>query len=286
MTEILLSRGYEVHHLSRTKKNSVVPSFAWNIEKKELDISSFENADAIIHLAGTNLYEKRWNNVVKKNIYNSRVEGTKLLMRALSYTPNKVKSIVSASGIGYYGNRKDDLLNEDASPGKTFLAQVCADWENEARKAEELKIRAVQLRAGIVLSKNDGALKELSLPLKYFVKPIFLPGTQHWSWIHLDDVCELFIHSIENENMHGAFNATSPHAVTYSAFIRTLAQVLKKKSIPSPLPGWLLRIISGEFAATLFHDCNCSSEKILATGFQFKYSNLKSAIEDCFTNNE
>ena len=172
-----------------------------------------------------------------------------------------------SSGIGYYGNRKDDLLNEDASPGKTFLAQVCADWENEARKAEELKIRAVQLRAGIVLSKNDGALKELSLPLKYFVKPIFLPGTQHWSWIHLDDVCELFIHSIENENMHGAFNATSPHAVTYSAFIRTLAQVLKKNPFHRLSPGGCFELFPENLLLPFFMIAIALQKKFLQQDF-------------------
>ena len=278
LTQILLEKGFIVRHLSRKKGDGTIPTFIWNIEKKEIDISAFENADAIIHLAGTNIYERRWNATVKKNIYDSRINGTKFLIQSLKENPNQIKTIVSSSGIGYYGDRKNENVTEDTEPANSFLGNVCRDWENEVHKAETINIRTVQLRTGIVLAKNSGAMKELELPLKFFIRPIFLPGTQHWSWIHLDDVCNLFIHAIENQNMNGAFNAVAPKSVIYSEFIKTLARVMRKKTLPAPAAKWMLKIISGEFAEALFEDCNCSSKKVLHSGFEFQLPELNDAI--------
>ncbi len=280
LTEILLLKGFIVHHLSRKNSDGPIPAFIWNIEKKEIDKAAFENTDAIIHLAGTNIYEKRWNTVVKENIYSSRINGTRFLIQSLKERPNTIKTIVSASGIGYYGNRKDEIITEDFFSANSFLGNVCSDWETEVRKAAVINIRTVQLRTGIVLAINAGALKELKLPLKFFVRPIFLPGSQHWSWIHLDDVCNLFIHAIETQSMNGAYNAVAPHSVTYSEFIKTLARVMQKKTLPAPATKRMLKIISGEFAEALFEDCNCSAQKVLDSGFQFQFAELKMAMKN------
>jgi uncharacterized protein (TIGR01777 family) len=280
LTEILLEKGFIVRHLSRKKGDGMIPTFIWNTEKKEIDKAAFENADAIIHLSGTNIYEKRWSVTVKKNIYNSRINGTKFLIQSLKENPNQVKTIVSASGIGYYGNRKNEIVTEETESANSFLGNVCRDWENEVRKAETINIRAVQLRTGIVLAKNSGAMKELELPLKFFIRPIFLPGSQHWSWIHLDDVCNLYIHAIENKNMNGAYNAVAPQSVSYSEFIKTLARVMRIKTLPAPATKWMLKIISGEFAEALFEDCNCSAKKVLDSGFQFQFPELENAVKN------
>lgn len=280
LTEILLEKKYQVRHLSRKKISDAVPTFIWNVERNEMDVSAFENADAIIHLAGTNIYERRWNARVKKNIYDSRIYGTRLLIQSLKENPNQVKTIVSASGIGYYGDRKKEKVTEDFYPANSFLGNVCHDWEKEVRRAEEINIRTIQLRAGIVLAKNSGALKELSLPLKFFMRPIFLPGTQRWSWIHIDDACNMFIHAIESENMKGAYNACAPHPVQYSEFAKTLARTMKKNTLPLPLTKWMLRIQSGEFSGALFEDCNCSAKKVLDSGFQFQFPQLETAMKN------
>ena len=187
---------------------------------------------------------------------------------------------MSASGIGYYGNRKNEIVAEETEPANSFLGNVCHDWENEVRKAETINIRAVQLRTGIVLAKNSGAMKELELPLKFFIHPIFLPGSQHWSWIHIDDVCNLFIHAIENQNMIGAYNAVAPQSVSYAEFIKTLERVMRKKTLPAPATKWMLKIISGEFAEALFEDCNCSAQKVLDAGFQFQFPELEKAMKN------
>ncbi|MEI7802933.1 MAG: DUF1731 domain-containing protein, partial [Bacteroidota bacterium] len=173
-----------------------------------------------------------------------------------------------------------EIVTEETAPANSFLGNVCCDWENEVRKAELINIRTVQLRTGIVLAKNSGALKELELPLQFFIRPIFLPGSQHWSWIHLDDVCNLYIHAIKNQNMNGAYNAVAPQSVSYSEFIKTLARVVHKKTLPAPASKWMLKIISGEFAEALFEDSNCSAKKVLYSGFQFQFPELENAMQN------
>ncbi len=282
LTEILLHKGFIVRHLSRKKGDGTIPTFIWNVEKKEIDMAAFENADAIIHLAGINLSERRWTIGFKKKIYDSRIEGSKLIVEALRLTPNKIKVIVSVSGINYYAEEKGKPLTEDSKPANDFLGKVCVDWENEIRKAEEINIRTVQLRTGIVLAENGGAMKELIKQLKLRIKPIFLPGSQIYSWVHLDDVCNSYIHAIKNETMNGAYNVVAPNPVSYNTLINEIAKFSKRKSIPAPVMKWMIKIIVGEFGVTLFQSMNCSCEKIKAIGFQFQFPELNDAMKDIF----
>ena len=282
LTEILLEKGFIVRHLSRKNGDGIIPTFIWNIENMVIDVKAFENVDAIIHLAGINVGDKRWTASYKNEILNSRILSSDLLVKSVKETSNRIKTIVSASAIGYYGNRSNEISNEDTKPAKDFFGKTCIAWEEAVRKAEEINIRTVQLRTGIVLSKNGGALTELIRPLKFFIKPIFYPGTQIYSWINIDDLCNTYIHSIENEKMNGAYNAVAPNTISYSVLLNEIALIMKRKVFPFPVFKWMLRIIIGKFADSLYQNINCSSKKLEATGFQFQFPEIKMALENLF----
>jgi len=237
-----------------------------------------EGVDAIIHLAGAGVADKRWSKSRKEEILMSRVKSTKLLYTTLSKTPNAVKVIVSASAIGYYGFQSDEELTEESKPGTDFLAKVTNQWEAEVDKLASLKVRVVKLRIGIVLSEKGGALVEMAKPIRWGVGSPLGTGSQYISWIHLDDLCEMFIHAIDTNQMNGAFNAVTGNWVTNEEMTKAIANTLKKPLWLPNVPAFVLKIIVGEMAAIVLGGSKVTADKIKGTGFKFIYTTVEEAL--------
>jgi uncharacterized protein (TIGR01777 family) len=283
LTELLLERGHHVSHLGRKKKEGHIASFAWDIEKKYIDPQAIVNADVVVHLAGAGVTDNRWTDKRKKQILESRTHSVALLFDAMSKSRPRVTTFVSASGIGYYGSEdKEEVLTEESAPGKDFLANVTCAWEESVNTLTSLAIRVVTLRIGIVLSEKGGALKRLALPVKFGIGAPLGSGDQYLSWIHLDDLCRMFIKAIENENMQGTYNATGIEPVTNRQLTHAIARVLKKPLWVPPVPGFVLKIILGEMADVVIHGSKVSSQKIQRLGFEFKFPDLRDALRDLF----
>jgi uncharacterized protein len=280
LTDLLLKKGYQVSHLSRSSKSGRVPSFVWDVDKDEMDSKALEGVDAIIHLAGAGVADKRWTKSRKEEILMSRVKSTELLHNTLLATPNTVKAVVSASAIGYYGFQFNEELTEESKPGADFLAKVTNQWEAEVDKLAALKIRVVKLRIGIVLSEKGGALVEMAKPIRWGVGSPLGTGSQYISWIHLDDLCEMFIHAIDTDQMNGAFNAVSGNWVTNEEMTKAIAHELKRPLWLPNVPTFVLKIVVGEMAAIVLGGSKVSADKIKKTGFEFQYSKLENALEE------
>ncbi len=281
LTELLLQKGYQVSHLGRSKKEGKVSSFVWDINIGVLDPQALEGVDAIIHLAGAGVADKRWTESRKKEILESRTKSTALLFNTLKNRRHTVTAFVSASAIGYYGfSLSDEVFTEDSKSGSDYLAQVTRQWEEEVDKLNALPIRAVKLRIGIVLSEKGGALAEMVKSIKLGVGSSLGTGNQSLTWIHLDDLCEMFIKAIEDSSMNGAYNAVGPEWVTNAEMTKTIAKVLKKPLWLPPVPGFILKIILGEMADLVINGSNISSAKIQKTGFKFKFTMLEEALKN------
>ncbi len=290
LAEILIRKGYQVSFLSRQAGEGKIKKYLWDLKTKYIDEGAIQKADHIIHLAGAGVFDKRWTKEYKKEILESRVDSTALLAEKLSTLKHKVKSFISASAIGIYGFDTGDSWQNETEPtivGKGFLAEVTGKWEASLSPIEKSGLRTVKIRIGIVLSGQGGALEELSKPIKYFVGSPMGKGIQYVSWIHVDDLCEMFITALENEKMQGAYNAAAPDPVTNKMLTIEIASVLKRPLWLPNIPAFVLNLIlSSEKAAILLGGNRVSTEKIVEAGFKFNYPNLKPALEDLFENNK
>jgi uncharacterized protein (TIGR01777 family) len=281
LTELLLQKQYQVSHLGRNRKHGKIPSFQWNVESGQMDEDAFNGIDAIIHLAGAGVADKRWTQARKKEILESRTKSTALLFEKLKTKTHAVKTMVCASAIGYYGfGESDEILTEQNLPGSDFLAQVTKHWEEEADKISNLGIRVVKLRIGIVLSDKGGALTQMTTPVKWGVGASLGSGKQWISWIHLDDLCNMFIKAVEDEKLAGPFNATGINFCTNQELTKAIAKVLAKPLWLPPVPGFVLKIILGEMADMVLNGSKVSSQKIQQTGFVHQFKNLEEAVAD------
>lgn len=280
LTRLLQHQGFEVMYLSRKKKEGSFKTFYWNINTNEIDDHAVSQADYIIHLAGANVAGKRWTTGYKNEILESRIKSTALLHDSMQRSPHHIKAVISASATGYYGHRGDEWLQEDASPANDFLGNTCVQWESAVQKIASLNKRVVLLRTGIVLAKEGGALPPLVKPIGFGIAPIFGNGRQFYPWIHINDLCHMFLHAIVNENIEGPYNAVAPEPKRYIDLMSTIAKTLGKIKINVPVPMPLLKIMMGEFVETLAFSTRCSSEKIEATGFTFRYAKLKDALQE------
>lgn len=280
LTELLIARGHFVTHLGRSKKNSTLTSFLWDPDTGTMDTPALQQADAIVHLAGAGVAEKRWTASRKKEILESRTKSTQLLFQALRNNAHNVKTFVAASAIGYYGfGENDKVFTEEDNPGKDFLSQVTHQWENEVDKIGDLELRVVKLRIGIVLSKNGGALQEMAKPIKLGIGSALGTGKQFLSWIHVDDLCEMFIKAIEDGEMRGAYNGTTGWC-TNEEMTRVIADKLKKPLWLPSVPSFILKIILGEMADIVLNGSKVSSEKIKKIGYRYKFATLSEALSD------
>ena len=294
LSQLLTGKGYEVVILTRnarvTAKNrdTAFPEIGyayWDIEKGELAPSAIQHTDYIIHLAGAGVAEKRWSEKRKKEILESRTQSAKLLVTALSGIDNKVRAVIAASAIGWYGPDTAQSLREgfreDSQPAKDFLGTTCRLWEESIEGVAQLGIRLVTLRTGIVLSKRGGALAEFLKPLRAGIAAILGSGNQYISWIHIDDLCRMYIQAMESEQFKGVYNSVAPVPVTNKALTLTLAKTKRGKYfIPVFIPAFLLKLILGEMSVEVLKSAKVSCEKLLETSFEFHFPTIKDALKE------
>ena len=251
----------------------------WGVDEGFAEPERLEGLDAVVHLAGENVSGLRWTDEKKKAIRDSRVLGTRSIVEAISRLEKKPEVFIASSAIGFYGERGDEEVTESSAPGNNFLAGVCRDWEAESRRAEDAGIRTVLLRTGIVLTKEGGALGTMLLPFKLGVGGVVGSGKQWMSWISMDDHIAVIEFAIENENLRGAVNSVAPNPVTNEEFTKTLGEVLYRPTF-LPLPEFAVSMVFGEMGdALLLASTKVIPKRLLDAGFEFKYRNLKQAIE-------
>lgn len=238
-----------------------------------------DESDVVINLSGTGIGSKRWTPEYKQLLYSSRINSTKMLVDSMRLCKNKPGCLINVSAVGVYGSGKDEIINENSTTGSDFLAELCKDWEAEALKAEKINVRTVIMRTGIVLSRDALSLEKLLLPNKFFISSYQGSGKQWISWIHISDLINLFEFAIENESISGFLNATSPLPVTNKDFTVTLSE-FRKTIITLPVPGFMLKLIAGEFAGYLLTGQRVIPEKALNAGFEFSFPDLRSALAD------
>ena len=276
LTERLEADGHGVLRMVRAQASQ--GEIHWNVKSGRIDHHMLEGIDAVVHLAGENIAEGRWNAAKKQRIHDSRVEGTKFICETLAKLDAKPKVFVCASAIGYYGDGRSEALDESAAPGKGFLADVCKAWEAACEPARNAGIRTVNARLGVILTPNGGALAKMLTPFKMGGGGIVGNGRQVWSWVSLDDTIGALVHAIEDESVIGPLNVTAPNARTNAEFTKSLGHVLGRPTI-LPLPAFAARLILGEMAdALLLASLRVTPAKLLETGYQFKHEHLEPAL--------
>ncbi len=290
LTRHLIEKNYEVIILTRDKdrpsENSKIAYSYWDITKQEIDHEAVIRADHIIHLAGAGVMDKKWTRDYKNQIVESRTKSSSLLIKSLQENSHHIKSFVSASAIGWYGGdakplkRQEGFIETDPADN-SFLGETCRLWEESIAPVEELGIRLVKLRTGIVLSNEGGAYKEFKMPLKFGIAGILGNGKQVVSWIHVDDLCRMYIEAIENNELRGSYNAVAPIPVTNKKLILQAAETTKNKFyIPVHVPGFIIKMLMGKRSIEILKSCTVSDKKIKATHFTFLYPSIESTIEE------
>ena len=281
LSRMLKERGYKVIHLSRTENmNSTFPAYKWDVDKGEVDNRALEQADYIVHLAGAGVADKPWTRKQKEIIINSRVKSGALLQQKLKEIGQRPKAVICASASGYYGDRGGQLLDETASKGSGFLAEVVEKWEAANDGFSEVTDRVAQLRIGIVLSTNGGALEKMLPTYKVRVGTYFGSGEQFYSWIHIDDLANMFIHAIESEKVSGTYNAVAPNPVTNKRLAEAIGEGMGKSAVLFPAPAMAMRLAMGEMSSIVLEGVRLCSNKIEHTGFKFLYEDVTYALRD------
>lgn len=283
LSKHLIHTGYKVKHLSRNPgTNPSIETFTWDINKGIIDPNCIKGVDTIIHLAGAGIADERWTNKRKQLIISSRTDSIKLIYDLLQKKTHKVKHIISASGIGYYSDRGDEVLTENSDPSNDFLAKSCILWENAVDEGKAQNLKVTKFRTGIVLAKDGGALSQLDMPVKLYLGSPFGDGKQWFSWIHIDDVVNMYTFAIERENFQGVFNMAAPQPVRNKDFIRVLAKVLNKPIWAPAVPRFVLKALLGEMSKAVIGSTHVNVDKILAEGFKFKFPELNTALKDLY----
>jgi len=282
LTSALLNKGYRVTHLSRkSSRFGRVRVFRWDPGKGILDPMSLEGIDYIVNLAGANIGEKRWTKGRKDEIVKSRIESVKLLNKVITDNHLQIKAFISASAAGYYGSiTSDRIFKEEDPPASDFLGSTCRLWEESADLFSKTGIRTVKIRTAVVLERSDSALSKLMMPAKFGFLAQTGNGSQYMPWIHIADLCGIYIKAIEDHNINGAFNAVSPNHVTHREFIKTLADVTGKLLFPVSVPAFILRAALGEMSDVVLKGSRIGSDKIINAGYLFRFGNLHDALEN------
>jgi uncharacterized protein (TIGR01777 family) len=274
----LNTEGHDVVRLVRPGHALGPGDASWSPETAELDAARATGADAAVNLAGASIAQARWSAARKALLRSSRVDYTRSLLQALARLPQPPKVFISASAVGYFGDRGDEVLTDQSAPGNDFLARLARDWEEEALRAQEFGMRVVVLRFGVVLSSVGGALKRMLLPFRVGLGGRLGPGKQWLSWLTLPEAVRMIRHGMENSSWQGAFNATSPNPVTNAEFTRELARVLRRPAV-FPAPAFMLRLALGELAdGLLLASQRAIPRRLLELRYSFQHPNLAEAL--------
>jgi len=274
----LQDKGFDVSRLIRKKIQSQIDIF-WDPENGILERESVEGFDVIINLCGENIVG-RWTQKKKNRIKTSRINTASLISKTISELTNPPKLFISASAVGFYGNRGDEVLNEKSAIGKGFLAEVSNEWETAAKVNVNSGTRVVLLRSGLVLGKNGGALKQMLTPFKLGLGGMLGDGKQYWSWIALDDTLGSIFHIVNTDSIQGPVNIVAPDPVTNKEFVHILSEVLKRPAL-FHMPGFIVRSIFGEMADEgLLSSTRVYPAKLTESGYKFNYHDLKKALND------
>lgn len=278
LSQLLLAKGYQPVWLSRRADlTGEIPIYKWDIKKQHIDPAAFTGVVAIVHLAGASV-GKRWTTAYKQEIFDSRILSTRLLLNTLERIPHQVKTIVSASAVGIYPHNFSKTHTEAGPFATDFLGNVCVHWEREVALMEGLGLRAVMLRTGLVLSKSGGALEPIKKTVQYFIGSPLGTGKQWMPWIHIEDLCAMYMYAIENQ-IHGAYNAAAPVGATNKDFTKMVGKVLNRPVIFPAVPSFVLRLVLGQMAAIILNSNKVSTNKIQAAGFKYLYPNLELALK-------
>jgi len=285
LTQKLMEQGHRVIIFTRdmhkvSRQENVTYSF-WSPTEKKFDLRFFKELDAVIHLAGAGVADKRWTAKRKDEIVSSRVQGTEFLIDRLREHAPKCRTMIGASAIGYYGpDRPHEIpFAEEAKPGSDFLARTCQLWEAATHKADEL-MRTVILRFGIVLGRDDGAFPQFARPQDFGIIPILGSGRQMISWIHIEDLCAMILWVLQQENIEGVYNAVAPSPVSQKELCKAIASCKKGIKLPVHVPDVILKIALGGLSSEALKSATVSAEKIRQQGFSFRYTDIREAVSD------
>lgn len=283
LAKLLISKGHHVIILSRKKKphQGNISYAEWDPEKSIIDTAAVGDADHIIHLAGAGVAERRWTAKRKKQILNSRVNGGELIVKSIKEIPNKIQTVLSASAIGWYGpdikGSRHTFIESDP-PSEDFLGHTCQLWEKSILPVTEQGKRLVIIRTGIVLSNEGGAFPEFEKPIRRGVACILGSGKQVISWIHIDDICRIYLAAIENKYMTGVYNATAPETITNKKFILRLAKAVKRPFIAVHVPGFVLKLFLGEMSVEVLKSTTVDNSRLRNSGFNFLFPSVDAAL--------
>ncbi|MEP6805286.1 MAG: TIGR01777 family oxidoreductase [Flavobacterium sp.] len=284
LTDLLIENGFSVSILSRSdrKNTPAITYYKWDLTRDYIDEEAILNADYIIHLAGEGIVEKRWTEKRKKDIIESRTKPVELLFSILKKHNKTLDAFVSASAVGIYGAiTNDNICTENAAPANDFLGITCKEWEKAVDKINSLGIRTVKVRTGIVLGKDEGFLKKIMPSFKLGLGTILGTGKQYVPWIHIDDLCQIYLKAVRDDQMSGAYNSCVTDDTTNESLSRTLANLLGYKIWLPKAPKFILKIVLGEMSLAVLEGQRVSSEKLEKMGFQFEFTNLESALANC-----
>ncbi len=273
----IVANGDEAVYVSRTCKQQK-GCFEWNVKAQTMDINAFSGVDYLVHLAGAGIADKRWDAKRKQEIIDSRVNSTKLLIDTIKKNNIELKGAVAASAIGFYGTETTPkVYKEEDGPEKGYLAHVVKLWEEATSKFRELGVATTQLRIGVVLAKEGGALKEMTNP------PVLAAlghGKQNIPWVHIDDLCDMILWSLDNKK-NTVYNAVGPEYVNNKQFMKTISMFSPKPLMPINAPAFVLKLMLGEMASLVLEGSKISSEKIQKEGFRFSYETAQAALKEC-----
>ncbi|MEU7746942.1 TIGR01777 family oxidoreductase [Nonomuraea sp. NPDC049158] len=280
LVDALQGQGQRVVRMVRRPPESDEEAY-WEPRDDVIDLSVLEGAEGVVHLAGAPIADKRWSEAYKRELVQSRVDGTRVLVNALRQLSRPPEVLVSASGVDFYGDTGDRVIDESQGKGTGFLADLCELWEGTARAAEEIGVRTAQLRTGLVLSGRGGALGRMLPIFKMGLGAPLGSGKQYWSWISEDDWVQAVLHILKNRELVGAVNLTSPNPVSNAEFTTTLGKALRKGTVPMPVPAFALSIGLGEFAREgLLPSHRILPGKLSGSGYGFTHSHLDEALSD------
>lgn len=281
LTKSLQERGFEVAVLSRERGNhQQLPSYIWDIDKSQIDKEAIAAADYIVHLSGANIGAKRWTKKRRQQIVESRTKSGQLIFDEVKKQNKNLKAFISASATGYYGALTSDKIFSESDPaGDDFLGRTCREWELAADRFSELGIRTVKIRTGVVLTKQGGALSKMLLPIKAGFGSAIGSGKQFLPWIHIDDLCGIYMKAIEDAEMVGAFNAAAPENITNQVFTQKAAKNLKRALWVPKIPAFFMKIMFGKMSEILLHGSRVSAQKIQAAGYRFLFPGIESALK-------